>query len=168
MKKLQNFWFYYKKHLLIALAVLVVALYLTWQDGESGKPDYHIGLIRSAQLTDGDLAALQDRLTAAGVDVNGDGEVLVRIHTYYVDLADDSLNAGVRNEQTIAALDADLTGALSGIFLLEDLATFRKITDDILGDVIAYYDQALYLGLRKDADAIYRDLAEKLVYTSAP
>ena len=162
MKKLQNFWFYYKKHLLIALAALLVLGYLTWQDGEGGKPDYHIGLVCGVQLTDGDLAALQDRIAAAGVDVNGDGEVMVQIHTYYVDLADDSLNAGVRNEQTIAALDADLTGNVSGIFLVEDVAAFREITKDVWGDEIPGFDGNLYFALRQDADEIYKTLAEKL------
>ena len=33
-------------------------------------------------------------------DLNGDGQVLVQLHTYFVDLADDSPNAGVANAAT--------------------------------------------------------------------
>ena len=162
MKKLQNFWFYYKKHLLIALAVLAVALWFTWQDAAIPEPDYHIGLVRTVPLSDAELQALEARIGAAGEDVNGDGTVLVKIHTYYVDLADESLNAGVRNEQAVAALDADLVGGTSGIFLLEDAATFREITGNILEDNLPRFGQELFLALRKDAGEIYRILAEKL------
>ena len=161
-KKLQNFWFYYKKHLLVGLAVLGVAGYLAFQSAATPEPDYHIGLVRSIPFSDAELHALEARFTAAAEDVNGDGEVLVQIHTYYVDLADDSLNAGVRNEQSIAALDADLIGGTSGIFLLEDVNTFRQLTNGILENVIPHLDQGLFLALRKDANPIYKTLAEKL------
>ena len=162
MKKLENFWFYYKKHLLIALAVLFTAGYLVIQKSAVPEPDYHIGLVKSAPCTEEELLSWETRFAAAGEDLNGDGQVLVKIHTYFVDLADDSPNAGVNNAQTVSALDADLIGNVSGIFLLEDVVTFQKITGDILEPVNPRFEQGLFYGLRKDAGSGYRNLAEKL------
>ena len=162
MKKLENFWFYYKKHLLVALAVLLTTGYLALRHAGTPEPDYHIGLVRANPCSEEDLEALKTRFAAAGNDRNGDGQVLVQIHTYFADLADDSPNAGVNNAQTVSALDADLIGKISGIFLLEDVMTFREITNDILDPSAPYFDQGLFLALRKDADRDYRTLAENL------
>jgi len=162
LSKLKNFWFYYKKPLLIALAVMAVAGYLTMQSAGSVQPDYHVGIVRAVPLSDGDLAELETMLAAAGEDVNGDGEILVQLHPYYVDLADDSPNAGVNNAQTVAALDADLVGHVSGIFLLEDVDTFQRITDGLLEDIQVSFAKGLYLTLRKDADSSYFRLTGNL------
>ena len=162
MKKLENIWFYYKKHLLIALAVILASGYLLQQKTVTPDADYHIGLLQALPCTEAEADALEARFASAGVDRNGDGQVLVQIHTYFVDLTDDSPNAGVNNAQTISSLDADLIGKLSGIFLVEDVETFQKITDNILDPVVTDFDMGLAIGLRKDADNDYITLFENL------
>lgn len=162
MKKLENFWFYYKKHLLIALAVILACGYLFLQKAITPDADYHIGLLRPAPCTEAEADALEERFASAGTDRNGDGQVLVQIHTYFVDLTDDSPNAGVDNAQTISSLDADLIGKLSGVFLVEDVEAFQKITDNILDPVVPDFDMGLALGLRRDADSAYVTLFENL------
>lgn len=160
--KLQNFWFYYKKHLLVALAVMSVLLYLGIQKAAAPKADYHIGLVRAVQLTDAELQSLEAVLRTAGEDRNGDGQVLVALHTYYVDLADDAPNAGVANAGVVAGLDADLVGAISGIFLLEDVDLFRSITGNILAEGAVPMESGLFLTIRADADPAYVSLYKKL------
>ena len=161
-KRIENIWFYYKKHILIGLAVVLVLAYLGIQKLNTEKPDYHIGLVRSESLSDGDLNALNAAFTAAGQDLNGDGQVLVQIHTYYADLADDSENAGVNNAEAVQGLDADLIGNMSGIFLLEDVDTFQRITNGILtGDVIPM-DYGLFLTVRNNASTAYTDLVQNM------
>lgn len=162
MKKIQNFWFYYKKHLLIGLAVLAVIGYLAAQRIASTQADYHIGLVQATPCSQEYLDDLQSRFTAVGEDTNGDGEILVKIHPYFVDLADNSENAGVENEETIAALDADLIGQVSGIFLLEDVEVFQRITNHMLSDSAIPFEDDLYLTIRQDADEIYYTLADML------
>ena len=162
MKKWEDIWFYYKKHILIALAVILASGYLYLQKAITPDADYHIGLLRPVPCTEAEADALEERFASAGTDLNGDGQVLVQIHTYFVDLADDSLNAGVDNAQTISSLDADLIGKLSGIFLVEDVETFQKITDNILEPIIPDFDMGLSLGLRRDADSAYVTLFENL------
>ena len=161
-KKLQNFWFYYKKHLLVAIAVLLVVCYLGSQSAGRDKPDYHIGLVQTLPLPEEALQELEVVFSAAGVDRNGDGKVLVQIHTYYVDLADDSENAGVENAQTVSALDADLIGRVSGLFLLEDVQTFRRITGDILSGSSMPFGDGLTLVPRADTEKEYLTLFERL------
>lgn len=160
MKKIQNFWFYYHKHLLIALAVLLVGGYLMVQNAGKPEPDYHIGLIQAVPCREEYLQELEAELTARGADVNGDGQVLVEIHTYYVDLSDDSANAGITNGDTAAALDADLIGNVSGIFLLEDEKTFRELSNGLLSDSSAPFRDGLVLTIRRDAEEAYRILAD--------
>jgi ATP-dependent helicase/nuclease subunit A len=84
------------------------------------------------------------------------------ISEYAKELADDSENAGVNNAQTVAALDADLIGSVSGIFLLEDVAAFREITGSILSDTVIPLENGLFLVPRSDADSIYSALADNL------
>lgn len=165
-KKLQNFWFYYKIPLLIGLAVLLVLGYLGIQNRNTVQPDYHIGLVREIPCTDAELQALNDTFTAAGRDINGDGQTLVQIHTYYVNLADTSENAGVSNADVVQALDADLIGNVSGIFLLEDVATFQRITNNLLSDSVFTLDGGLSLTIRKNATVSYVALMES--FASAP
>ena len=158
---LKNFWFYYKKHLLIGLAALLVLVYLGIQKISTDQPDYHIGLVRSDSLSEEAINGLETAFTAAGCDLNGDGQVLVQIHSYYVDLADTSENAGVNNAETVQALDADLIGGVSGMFLLEDVGTFQRITGGILTDEIIPLDNDLSLTIRKNASEAYFDLMQK-------
>lgn len=159
--KIQNLWFYYKKHLLIALPVLLAVGYLFIQSAGSPEPDYHIGLVQAAPCSDTDLQELEALFAAQAEDVNGDGTILVQIHTYFVDLADDTVNAGVNNAETVAALDADLVGHVSGIFLLEDLETFNRITNNVLSDFTTPWGDSLFLVPRRDASDAYMVLTEK-------
>ena len=162
MEKLRNFWFYYHKHLLIALAVVLIAGYFTAQKAGSPEPDYHIGLVQALPCTEEDLARLEGEFAALGEDTNGDGEVLVQIHTYFVDLADTSGSAVLPEKNPVAALDADLVGGVSGIFLLEDVAAFRAVTGEILAEGAAPFGDALYLTVRRDASDADLRLFENL------
>ena len=160
--KLKNFWFYYKKHVLIGLAALAVLTFLGIQKASTPKPDYHIALVQAVPCTEAELTALEQRFTAAGEDLNGDGRVLVKVHTYFVDLKEGSDNVGFSNADPVAALDADLIGNVSGIFLLEDVDTFREVTNDILEEETRDFGDTLHLVLRKSASGEYRALADNL------
>ena len=151
-EKLQNFWFYYKKHLLVALAVVLVLGYLGIPNRNTAQPDYHIGLVRQIPCTEEELAALEEYFVRAGTDVNGDGQVLVKLHTYYADLAGDP------DAEVVQALDADLIGRVSGIFLLEDVATFRSVTNGILAEGEIPMENGLFMTVRKDVSEQYTDL----------
>lgn len=160
LSKLKNFWYYYKVHVLIAAAAVLVACYLGSQSWGKPEPDYHIGIVQAVPWTQEALDALKSTVLTLGQDQNGDGEVVVQLHTYFVDLADDSPNAGVNNSQTVASLDADLVGGVSGLFLTDDPETLQRITNGLFPERIPWED-GLYLLLRADASESYAVLAEQ-------
>lgn len=160
LSKLKNFWYYHKVHVLIAGAVVLVACYLGAQSWGKAEPDYHIGIVQAVPWTQEELDALEGTVLSLGEDRNCDGEVVVQLHTYFVDLADDSPNAGVNNSQTVASLDADLVGGVSGLFLTDDPDTLQRITNGLFPECIPWGD-GLYLLLRADAPESYAALAKK-------
>lgn len=160
--KLKNFWYYYKIPVGIGLAVLVIGAYLALQSAGTPEADYHIGLISVTPRSDEQLAALTEEIAAAGQDRNGDGQILVKLHTYYVDLADESPNAGVNNANPVAALDADLIGNVSGIFLTEDPETLQSVTNGLMAEPYPLWHDGLYLCIRANAADAYQLLFEAI------
>lgn len=162
VSKLQNFWYYHKIPILIAVAVVIASIYLHAQSAGVPEADYHIGLVSITPRSDEALQALEDAIADAGFDRNGDCQVLIRLHNYPVDLADDSENAGVKNHQIVAALDADLIGHTSGLFLLEDPETFQAVTDERLANTFLPFRDGLYLCIPNDAEEAYQQLFEQI------
>jgi len=158
VSKLRNIWYYYKIPILIVLAVLVVSVYLRAQPAGVPESDYHIGLVSITPRSNEALESLEAAFADAGFDVNGDGQILVRLHNYPVDLADDSENAGVNNHQIVAALDADLIGRTSGLFLLDDPQTFQRVTHGRLKEPFLPFRDGLYLCIPNDAGEAYQQL----------
>lgn len=158
--KLKNFWYYYKIPVIIGILVLGVGIYLGAQKAATPKADYHIGLISTTPRSDAQLAVLTDGFAAQGEDLNSDGQVLVQLHPYSVDLADEDPNAGVKNAEKVAALDADLIGKMSGIFLTEDPETLQTVTGGMFMEPFPVYGDGLYLCVRNDAEDVYVSLAE--------
>ena len=86
----------------------------------------------------------------------------MRLHTYYVSLAGDSGSTDEDTVQAVSALDADLIGRVSGIFLAEDPAAFQTVTDGLLAEPATAFDLGLHLAVRKDAEPAYDTLFQKL------
>lgn len=160
-EKLKNWWWYHKVHVLIVVLILAGVGYMFAQSAGKPKADYHIGLVRADACTEEYVETLKAEISAAGEDQNGDGKVLVQLHCYIVDLADDSENAGSNNYQTVASLDADLVGKVSGIFLTDAPQTLQTVTGGIFQPA-APYGEGLWLCLRTDAEAQYNELLVQL------
>lgn len=162
ISKLKNWYWYHKTHLLIAVLAAAVLIYMAAQDWGVPEPDYHIGLVSTAAWSDASLAQLEAALAAQGEDQDGDGQVLVKLHRFPVDLSDTSEAAGSYSYESIAALDADLVGGVSGMFLLENPEAFQQAANGILAEPFASFDGRVYLCLRADAGERYVRLYEKL------
>lgn len=160
--KVKNWWWYNKIYVLLAVLILAAGVYLAGQSAGKTGPDYHIGLVTVSSRSDEELRGIQDAFAALGCDQNGDGQVLVQLHTYTVDLADTSENAGYNNYGIIAALDADLVGKVSGVFLLENPEAFQKTTNGLLKEPFALWSDGLYLCLRSDAAEPYIQLFDHI------
>ena len=162
VSKLQNLWYYHKIPILIAVAVLNASIYLHAQSAGVPEADYHIGLVSTAPYSPEQLAAFEEAAVAAGRDQNGDGQVLVHLHIYAVDLESGDAASGYDRFEIIAALDADLVGTVSGIFLLEDPDAFQTASNGLLAQPFVPWQEGLSLALRSDAGTKYLQLFENM------
>ena len=167
-KRLVNFWYYHRIHILIAVLILAAGGYLLLQQIGKVPADYEIAVVSGEYYSDEQLSALQAVFTAAGADLNGDGETVVQIHRYRLKIGENGQDAA-----EISALDADLVGKVSGLFLLENPSAFEEATNGICrsSDAVSCADTAelsgenwreLFLAVREEADEKYAAMLDAL------
>ena len=161
LPKLKNFWYYHKFHLLIALAALAIFVYSFIPSGNA-RADYHVGLVTDILCPEERLSQIEERLCAFATDVNGDGELIVTLHPFSVDFDSPDPNSGYNKYEKIAALDADLSGKVSSLYLLEDPEGFQQATDGLMAEPFADFGDGLTMAVRKDAPSEYTALFEAL------
>ena len=79
MKKLENFWYHYKWHTIVAVFLVAVGIFSMCQLISSPDYDYQIMLYTSRSDTTALSTALQQELSKIGDDLNSDGKVTVQI-----------------------------------------------------------------------------------------
>ena len=125
-EKRKNWWRYHWWHVLIGLVLLIAAGNLLMHVlgiGEK-KPDYQIAYVGSAPLPRDAVNALEGALSELGRDCNGDGRVVVQLHSY-TGGEDDENSAGNAYAASVTLM-ADLTDCDSYFFLLEDPEQFQR------------------------------------------
>lgn len=133
-QRLENWWSYHWHHVLIALAILGVSAYFASSWGSAVPEDYSVIWVGGQYLPDETEKALSAALAAYGEDVNGDGQVVVRIRQVGLDMRS-VLDRGTSGQQEYAdlmALNADLNCGQSTIFLLEDPEAFQAYCGALL------------------------------------
>ncbi len=89
-EKRENFWFYNKTKIIVALCV-VAAILITWQPWKTTiDPDYTVGLMSQYYWSDSQLEELENMLRPYGKDLNGDGVVKVDVSLYQLSSPDDA------------------------------------------------------------------------------
>lgn len=83
-KKMDNFWYYYKFHVLIGAAVLFMLVIFIKDIVTKVDYDYDIAFVTEYIMAEEDTAAIQAYFEANGEDLNGDGEVHVEIQNYVI------------------------------------------------------------------------------------
>lgn len=142
-EKAGNWWHYHKWQVVIVLAVLAVLAAIVKDTFFRTKPDYQIGYVGVQELPQDTAEALTTALESFCDDRNGDGQVVVQLNQYAIDLAtastpqtaetadaslDDSTDAYTRMA-VLTRLSGDISGTDgSYIFLLEDPDSFQKNT----------------------------------------
>ena len=83
-KKWDNFWYYYKYHVLIGAFALFCII--TFAKDMLGKVsyDYDIGFLGDYSLLEEDRIKMEEWFTKNGTDLNKDGEVHVQIGDYFI------------------------------------------------------------------------------------
>ena len=118
-EKWDNFWFYYKKPFWIAIAVILVVLYVWSPWTPRVKPDYTVGIISSKYWSDDLQQALSDALEPYGEDLNGDGQVVVDTVLYL--LPEDSKTIGAEEyEAYVVKLMGDIEACTSAVYLCDE------------------------------------------------
>lgn len=115
-EKWKNWWDYHKWHVVIAIvAVLFLASFVSdYMEARMDQPDYQIAYVCSdSYLSEDAVAALENALAEMGEDLNGDGQVLIRVNQYPV-------NAELVGYTGQVQLAMDLAEYQSFIFLMMD------------------------------------------------
>lgn len=118
-EKWANWWYYHKAHVLVGvLAVALTAwfVYDTWIDTPA-EPDVQIAYIGSQALPQDTVDALEAALSAVTEDLNGDGQVLVRVNQYQLDAEGEDYMLQIASQTRLAA---DISECESFIYLMED------------------------------------------------
>ena len=118
----KNWWHYHKWHVVIGLALAVLAVYLVCQALGVGqiKPDYQVAYVGAKALPDDTAAAIEAALAFLGEDLNEDGQVVVRLNQY----ASGGTDTGVAAAADVTLM-ADLLECESYFFLLENPEQFQ-------------------------------------------
>lgn len=124
-QKRKNWWDYHKWHVAAGAVLLAIAGSILWDALGIGeiKPDYQVAYVSTNALPEDTAAELEAGFAALGEDLNGDGQVVVRLNQYAVfnGDAEAAATAGV-------ALMGDIVECESYFFLLEDPERFKRIT----------------------------------------
>lgn len=138
-EKRENFWFYYKWHVLGGALAFALLFSLIWEVATQVKPDYTIGLLSSRGLPTGIGEVLGERLTPLFDDRNGDGEVVVRVAEYTIASGEEINNVDPNVQMaSMTKLMGDLDMGESILFLTDDLEFFEEQYD-----LFAYNDGSI-------------------------
>lgn len=129
-EKAGNWWHYHKWQVVIIIILLVVIACIIKDTFFRTQPDYQIGYVGLQELPTDTAEALTTALESFCDDRNGDGQVVVQLNQYAVDLGQDSDNTDAYTQMAgVTRLSADLSSKEgSYIYLLEDPEVFQSYT----------------------------------------
>ena len=119
-KKWENFWYYYKYHVLAGVFVLVCILVFAKDMMAKIDYDYCVSLVGNYAVPEEDKAALQKWFEERAEDLNEDGEIHVQIADYFLPGEND---AGFDPQMYAASqtkLTVDLQEGTSMIYFLSE------------------------------------------------
>ena len=125
-KRLKNWW-YYNKWLVLGGLVLAVLLFDFGRSiylNHVNRPDFQVACL-GTPLPQGTVDALEQALAQIGPDLNGDGQVRVRVNCYAVCTREEPADpAAAYADQT--KLFADIQAGDSFLFLMENPEAFQE------------------------------------------
>lgn len=130
-EKAGNWWHYHKWHVVIVIIAIVVVACIIKDTVFRPEPDYQVAYVGQQELPTDTGEALTAALEASFCeDLNGDGQVLVQLNQYTLDLGQESENTDAYTQMAgVTRLSADLSSSEgSYIFLLEDPEAFQSYT----------------------------------------
>ena len=130
-----NWWDYNLKWVVLGgIAAAFVGYCFIGQYFFTVHEDYNVAAVAPYFLPDGVVSALETELARYGDDLNGDGQVVVKVNVYTLDYSGEDLQTESDAYLTMAGttkLAADVQGGLSAVFLLADPAGFEDSTGSL-------------------------------------
>lgn len=165
----QNWWHYHKWHVVIVIALVLIAANLLWNAVTQVRPDYQIAYVGTVPLTAEDETAWTDRLSALGTDCNGDKKIVVQLNQY---ITSQDSGSATYNYAVNVKLMADLQSKESYFFLLEDPEQFQADYEILQEDWLPL-ENGLFLARRDfwehrtpesmaDCDRLWDELTEEM------
>ena len=115
-KKIDNFWYYYKIHVLVVVFILFVASVFIKDIVTKVDYDYSVAFVTEEMMTNEEISSIQSVFEGEAEDLNGDGEIHVEVQNYTIpqgDSADPKLVAAGQTKLTV-----DIQEGTSMIFFL--------------------------------------------------
>ena len=115
-KKIDNFWYYYKIHVLVVVFILFVASVIIKDIVTKVDYDYSVAFVTEEMMTNEEISSIQSVFEGEAEDLNGDGEIHVEVQNYTIpqgDSADPQLVAAGQTKLTV-----DIQEGTSMIFFL--------------------------------------------------
>lgn len=115
-KKIDNFWYYYKIHVLVVVFILFVASAFIKDIVTKVDYDYSVAFVTEEMMTNEEISSIQSVFEREAEDLNGDGEIHVEVQNYTIpqgDSADPQLVAAGQTKLTV-----DIQDGTSMIFFL--------------------------------------------------
>ena len=115
-KKIDNFWYYYKIHVLVVVFILFVASVFIKDIVTKVDYDYSVAFVTEEMMTNEEISSIQSVFEREAEDLNGDGEIHVEVQNYTIpqgDSADPQLVAAGQTKLTV-----DIQEGTSMIFFL--------------------------------------------------
>ena len=115
-KKMDNFWYYYKIHVLVVVFILFVASVFIKDIVIKVDYDYSVAFVTEEMMTNEEISSIQSVFEREAEDLNGDGEIHVEVQNYTIpqgDSADPQLVAAGQTKLTV-----DIQEGTSMIFFL--------------------------------------------------
>ena len=82
--KWNNFWFYHKTHVIVAVIAALFVAYMVYDMVTKVHPDYNVAILTSKTIPSDLSDQLGDEIEKYGEDLNGDGEVVVQMNVFEI------------------------------------------------------------------------------------
>ncbi len=115
-KKIDNFWYYYKIHVLVVVFILFVASVFIKDIVTKVDYDYSVAFVTEEMMTNEEISSIQSVFEGEAEDLNGDGEIHVEVQNYTIPQGDSAAPQLVAAGQT--KLTVDIQEGTSMIFFL--------------------------------------------------
>lgn len=127
-EKWQNFWFYYKWHVVVAVVVLLLVIFTVRDFLTRENPDLQMSFVTTQALPQALLDHLSQQLEDAGMvpDLNGDGKSILQMNLYQISTdGEESVDYANQISGTVK-FSSDLQMGDTVVFLTDDLESVNE------------------------------------------